>query len=75
MHPPCRQILAMPMLPATQPSVSKHCMEHKAATNLNQRPVLILFSSTTGLLAEGALLPLHQLSDESISSVHVENGC
>jgi len=33
----------------------------------NQWPGLILSSSTTGLLTEGALLPLHQLSNASIS--------
>jgi len=44
------------VLPVTQPTASKHSQE-KSSTDL------IRSSSTTGLLTEGTVFPLHRLSD------------
>ena len=54
------------VLPATQPTVSKHWREHKAVTITSGLPGLIFSSSTTGLPVEAALPPLRWLSNDSI---------
>jgi len=55
------------VLPATQPL--RWCTEGNTANTPNQWSGLILSSSTTGLLAEGALLPLHWLTETTTCNV------
>jgi len=54
--------------PFCHPTFSLKALRGTKSTNPNQWPGLKLSSSTTRLLMEGVLLPLHQLSNTSTSN-------
>jgi len=51
--------------PSRHPTISVKAVKGTQSSNPNQWPGLILSSSTTELLMEGALLPLCRVSDAS----------
>jgi len=52
--------------PSCHPTIGVKALKGTQSTDPNHWPGLIFFSSTTGLLAEGALLPLRRLFEVSI---------
>jgi len=63
------QVFNVPdVLPVTQPSVK--ALKDTQSTEINQCPDLMISSPITRLLAEGALLPQHLLSNTTTPHAH-----